>query len=258
LEPGAIACVECGTRIGQPVEAADGSAQGYATSTTTLAPNRNTLSYQEDRNSRRFEASLTDSAMHGLGDVFGELFARAGTARVTQPNGARTFIKDVVIDETKQLPPVPLPDAEPVQVAPEASAQKPPVDKERILRIFSVNGETLELTDNRLKATTAADYYRRLSYLVLYANELHGRPVTPRADLTTILKEAKVYDTNCRTWLKKKDGFTVDQEDRLKLNARAREHAVRAIDDALNTSMADEWNPDTKATKNRATRKKKA
>jgi len=73
-----------------------------------------------------------------------------------------------------------------------------------------------------------------------------------------ILKEAKVYDTNCRTWLTKKNGFTVDTEDRLKLNAAAREQAVRALDDALNTSLADEWNPDSRTVKTRAPRKKKA
>jgi predicted amidophosphoribosyltransferase len=69
LEPGAVACVECGTRIGTPVDATDGMP---TFATAAPASNRNTLNYQEDRNSRRFEASLTDSAMHGLGDVFAE------------------------------------------------------------------------------------------------------------------------------------------------------------------------------------------
>jgi len=40
--------------------------------------------------------------------------------------------------------------------------------------------------------------------LFLYANELHGRPTTPKDDLVVLLKDAKVYDTNCRTWLKQK------------------------------------------------------
>ncbi|PYT25592.1 MAG: hypothetical protein DMG57_24815 [Acidobacteria bacterium] len=116
LEPGAIACVECGTRIGQPVEATDSIA-----ATQTLPPNRNTLSYQEDRNTRKFEASLTDSAMHGLGDVFGELFAQRGLGRaITQPNGRTRLRNDVVLEDLKQLPPA----------APSAAEQAElPVDK---------------------------------------------------------------------------------------------------------------------------------
>ena len=57
----------------------------------------------EDRNSRSFEASLTDSAMHGLGDVFGELFAQRGVGRATTPGGQRSLIKDTAGDNTKQL-----------------------------------------------------------------------------------------------------------------------------------------------------------
>jgi hypothetical protein len=261
LEPGAVACVQCGTRVGQPVDETNGTAAAQAHPAPSAIPaNRNTLTYHEDRNSRRFEASLTDSAMHGLGDVFGELFAQRGVGRLVQPGPGRTLVKDVVIDENKQLSPAAPAQPEQTQ-APAAEtngAPKPPAEKERILKILSVNGETLELTDNRLKATTAADYYRRLTYLVLYAHELHGRAVTPRAAVVAILKEAKVYDTNCRTWLTKKNGFTVDSDDRFKLIAGAREQAIKALDDALNPTLTDEWHPDNKPTKTRAPRKKKA
>ncbi len=168
LELGAMACVECGMRIGQSVNGANGNATHAHQVASAIPANRNTLTYHEDRNSRRFEASLTDSAMNGLSDVFGELFAQRGVGRVTPPGGARSFIKEVVIDDTKQLPPAPSTEPEQQQAIPETNgAQKPATDRDRILRIFSVTADTLELTDNRLKATTAADYYRRLTYMVL-------------------------------------------------------------------------------------------
>src|SRR6266516_4317429 len=66
LEPAGLACVECGTRIGETVDPGEGA----STVAATQPANRNTLSYHEDRSSRRFEASLTDNAMNGLGDVF--------------------------------------------------------------------------------------------------------------------------------------------------------------------------------------------
>ena len=90
LEPGALACVECGTRIGAPVEATDGTP---TVQRRRLPRTRNTLSYQEDRNSRRFEASLTDSAMNGLGDVFGELFAQRGVGRTLSHSNGRNLPK---------------------------------------------------------------------------------------------------------------------------------------------------------------------
>ena len=165
LEPGAMACVECGTRVGQPVDGADGTATQTHPVASTIPVNRNTLSYHEDRNSRRVEASLTDAAMHGLGDVFGELFAQRGVGRVTPPGVPRTFIKDVVLDETKQLPPAPPSNDNHQTTSTRESSTTPVTDKNRILKFFAANGEMLELTDNRLKTTTAADYCRRLTYL---------------------------------------------------------------------------------------------
>lgn len=256
LEPGAIACVECGTRIGDdPVDPSNGA----TTSSHPVPPNRNNLSYREDRNSRHFEASLTDSAMHGLGDVFAELFAQRGVGRVVQHGALRTFAKDTVIEEAKQLPPsTPTGTEQQPTVSEPSTEPTPSTDQERVLKIFSANGETLELIDNRLKATTAADYYRRLTYLLLYAHELHGRASTPKSELIRVLKEAKVYDSNCRVWLKQKKGFTSDGEDRLKLIASAREQAVKTLDEILDGNIQDQWNPDNRTMKPRKPNKKKA
>jgi hypothetical protein len=253
LEPRAVACVECGTRVGQPVET---SHDGVIASTPAPPPNRNTLSYSEDRNSRKFEASLTDSAMHGLGDVFGELFAQRGVGRVALAAGTRTLIRDVVTGETRQLAAA-LPEPEEIVIPAKKTAQS--VEKDKLLNIFTVNAETIELADNRLKAKSAADYYKRLTYLFIYAQDLLlGHVLAPKSELVVVLKEAKVYDANCRFWLKQKKGFTVDAEDRMKLITGAREQAVKALDEILDTNLVDGWNPDTKSAKPRAAKKKAA
>ncbi len=251
LEPGAVACVECGTRVGQPVESFQ---DGAIANTPAPPPNRNTLSYSEDRNSRKFEASLTDSAMHGLGDVFGELFAQRGVGRVALPAGTRTLIRDVTTGETKQLAA-----ALPEEIVIPANKTAQSVEKDKLLNIFTVNGESIELAENRLKAKSAADYYKRLTYLFIYAHDLLlGHALAPKNELVVVLKEAKVYDANCRFWLKQKKGFTVDAEDRMKLIAGAREQAAKALDEILDTNLVDGWNPDTKSSKPRATKKKAA
>jgi hypothetical protein len=180
--------------------------------------------------------------MHGLGGVFAELFAHRGIGRVTThhpPNGK----EEVVIDAMHQLPE---PSGPPAAPAATTSADVPVTDKERILKLFSTNGDQLELIDNRLKAKSGRDYQRRLTYLTLYGHEVHGRTSLPRSDLTTILKSAKVMDSNARAWLAKKVGFTVDGDDRLKLIVGAREEAVTFLNEIADPNVADEWNPDTK------------
>jgi hypothetical protein len=258
LEPGATACVECGTRIGQPVEAANGTAQGAASSVSALPANRNTLTYNEDRNSRRFEASLTDSAMHGLGDVFGELFAQRGVGRtITQTAGKTLLRNDVTLDDLKQLPPAPPPVVE--QEDMNKTAAPAPPDRDRVLKIFSTKGEALELTDNRLKAKNGADYLRKLTYLFIYAHECHGRPSTTEHDVKAMLRAAKMWDGsgNANRWLNKRIGIVSEGDDRVKLNATGREDAQKSLNAILDASIPDEWNPDKASTKPKATKKKK-
>lgn len=259
LEPGAAACVECGTKLGQPIDAANGTSTQSSPLIAAIPVNRNTLSYNEDRNSRRFEASLTDSAIHGLGDVLGGFFAQRGVGRSTPPGGVRTIVSDTIIDETKQLPAsvVGVPEQHEPQAAPSMNAALTGnSERDRLLKVFALEGELLELADNRLKAKNASDYYKRLTYLFIYAQEiLLGRSSTPRTELATVLKAAKVYDSNCRAWLGQRKGFTVDAEDRLKLITGAKEQAVKTLDEALDTSIEDVWNPDTRTVK---ARKKKA
>ena len=260
LELGAVACVECGTRIGQPIDGANGTSASTHSAAPEIPVNRNTLHYQEDRNSRRFEASLTDSAIHDLGDVFGELFAQRGVGRTILPGGGRSSTKDAVIEESKQLPPGAPKEPEqqtPQQSAPSTNgAPKENPEKERLLKIFRLEGEVLELTDNRLKAKTAAGFYKRLTHLFIYAQEvLLGRSSAPKAELVTVLRDAKVYDANCRFWLKQRQGFTVDDEDRMKLIVGAREQAQKTLNEALDNNVPDEWNPDTRTKKPRAKKK---
>jgi hypothetical protein len=136
----------------------------------------------------------------------------------------------------------------------DAAAVHPDVaDKTRIMRLFHVDGTTLELKDNRLKAETGADFLRRLAYLFLYAHECHGRTNTPKADLIKMLDAAKILDNsgNARRWLARKKGFNQDEDDNLKLTQPGREAAIKYLNEALNPEIADQWNPDKKTTRKR-------
>jgi len=262
LEPGAVACVECGTRLGQPGDAVRPSG---LVDTPSLSPNRNTLSYSEDRNSRKFDASLTDSAMHGLGDVLGEFFAQRGVGVVRNPVQTPRFSRQGEIVAPQALPA----GVEAQQAAETARTiiDEPPVvdesaaaEKVKLSKVFTLKGQSFELSDNRLKAVSARDYVRRLTYLFIYAHEVYGHPHPTEASVRAILQSAKSWDAsgNANTWLKKRIGIADENEDQLKLTAPGREGAIATLKDAHDTNVADTWNPDKSAPKQRGTRKKKA
>ena len=255
LEPDAGACVECGTLVGS-VPSGNGKSAPRSTGGAQpagLPANRNTITWREDRNSRNFQASLTDASMQTVGGFFGELFAnRIGKP---QPGTNRLFSRehnDIKI--THQLP---APEPETHQPPPPPPQHAETDDKVRIGKLFRENGQTLNLIDRRLKAKNAQDAIRRLTYLFLYANELHGRFSTLRTDVIAVLKEGKIWDSNASTWLKKKIGFKVDTEERMELLGEGRDDAKKYLVEALDPSIADDWTPDKKGSVKRAPRKKK-
>jgi hypothetical protein len=256
LEPSAAACVECGAKVGEPGT--------FSTQSGDEVPSgRNTLSFQEDKNTRKFDASLTDSAMQALGSVFGDLFAQRGTVRAAQqfpilpPTQSPTF-------EAGRLPAPPPAIAPDEPTIPPADVTTTPVteanpDKVGVLRIFSSNGDKLELMDNRLKASNASDYVRRLTYLFLYAHECHGRMSVAEQDLNALIQTAKMMDPsgNARTWIRKRIGIADEGEGRLKLTFKGREDAQNALRNAVDTNIPDVWNPDKVPPKPKGTKAKK-
>lgn len=254
LEPSAIACVECGTRVGQSAEHPENEVSLVSAG---VQPLRNTLSYQETRSNRTFQASLSDAAIQGLGEVLGDFFVQRGAVRPHHQTPPAT---------KKELALQPSPSAQTgsgtngnTQHAPEPPpVGDAPPDRSRILRLFHANDDALELTDNRLKAKSGSDFLRRLTYLFLYAHELHGRRSVPYEQLRTILRSAKAWDGsgNAQRWIAKRVGLAEDGEDRLKLTAKGREDAVKALNEALDSNIQDDWNPDKKVPRKLGPRKK--
>lgn len=243
LEPAAVACVECGTVVGQGAE--------ITVAEPGLAANRNTISFQEDRNSRTFSASLTDHAVGGLSDALADFFLhRGGRPAVTPRTG---FNREIVIDQPPALPPGQDPTPPP--------APQIPVSGDKVLlgKIFRETGQAINLIDRRLKAKNGQDFVKRLTYLLLYSHELHGRPSTLRTDVIAALKEGKCWDSNASHWLNKNIGFKpVGEDDRLELLGEGRDGAKKYLVEIHDDGTADDWNPDKKVKTKRAPRTKKA
>lgn len=128
----------------------------------------------------------------------------------------------------------------------------------RIGKIFHAKGNTLELVDNRVKAVNLSDYVRRLTYLSLYAHECHGRFSTKEDDIVTLLKASKAWDKsgNSRRWLTKRVLIKDDGEDAIKLTGPG--EAIKILNQALDPTVEDKWNPDFNKPKPRGSRKKKS
>jgi hypothetical protein len=252
LEPGAAACVECGSKVGEVVSSSGTTAVG---SQTTIASNRNTLSYREDRGSRLFDASLTDHAMEGLGAVLGELFVQRGQVRASIA-ARQSILESPTLEAQTELPLLPAAIVAPV--IPTQTEPKAPISEiaGQIATFFTADGDRLELIDNRLKASNQSDYVRRLTVLFLYAHEVLGRSSTSEDEIKAVLKESKVWDRagNAAKWLKKRIGLADTGEDRLKLTAPGRDEAKKALAQAVDPNIQDAWNPDKQVSKPRASR----
>ena len=255
LEHAAKACVECGTLVGQGNHAPSVNGVSNAEPPQAMPANRNTITYREDRNSKDFQASLSDASMQSVGTVLADVFAQRGVGRVA-PHSQHTFTKESpVIDALKSIA---APENNDEHDSPETHQTPPPAPElTNIARLFRATGDTLELIEHRLKAKSGMDYVRRLTYLFLFAHELHGRAWVPQAQVFAILKEGKVMDANARFWVKKKNGFRIDGEDRFQLLEAGRDDAKKALADAIDSNIQDDWNPDKKTAQKRGPRKKK-
>lgn len=208
FEPGAAACVKCGLRVGQ--RSTSVSQDGHV-GTHQIAPNRNTISYHEDRSSRRLDASLTNDAMQGIGGVLGDFFIQRGSARAIAARQA--MMEPQLIEAQTELPLLPAGPAKVLPLtAPATSLQPVFRTAEELGELFTTDGERLELSDNRLKASNQSDYLRRLTYFFLYAHECQGRASITEDDLKTVLRENKVWDRagNAAKWLKRRIGIAND------------------------------------------------
>jgi hypothetical protein len=255
LEAGAVACVECGARVGEIQLHANDSPSSASLRTLGL----NTIIFREDKNSRSLEASLSDIALQGIGDSFGGLFLQRGAIR--PPSNGRLFNRNTELINAKGLPASTSDDA--VQEDRDTSNNEQPAaslsDQARIDKIFRMTGDSLELVDNRVKATNLSDYVRRLTYLFLYAQECYGHTSTRENDVVELLKTSKAWDKsgNSRRWLTKRVLIKDEGDEAIKLTEPGREEAVKILNQALDPSVEDKWNPDFNKPKPRGIRKKK-
>jgi len=251
LEPGAKACVMCGTPVGGGSPSAGAPVVGGSL--------MNTLELQEDTKSRSLRISFTDSAIANIGEAVSQLAfnrvmqrgVRPSSHQVQddgyrQPNLLRAATE--IVDGSGAS------DAAPAIPAPPAVAQG---DAARIQEIFEAEGEEFRLEEHRLKADSRAEYARRLGYLYLYAHELAGRKPIPVAQVHGMLDANKVSDSNTRFDFAHKMSVEI-QGDMVRLKKEGREKAIAILDEILNGDMTQAgWTPESQSPAAKSTDPKK-
>lgn len=240
LEPGAIVCVECGTRLDeqQPTRGATHIRNGAV----------NSIRLEETRTSRSFEARFTDGAVDSLSTPIAAILGR-GISNPNKPTRAGFLsgqgstpepiaLSDEVPDDDDVI------DVDPASVT-NSPAQLDTVkdsDRDRLHRLFDFQGEQLTLKDSRIKAVGKGDFVERLSCLFLYGHEVAGRPDVPRLALTAALTDAGVFDGHARSWIANTNHLIRnDNAGLLRLSVPGREKAIETLNRIDDPSITVTW-----------------
>ena len=230
-------CLFCGTAI--PDEEKLTSASSSTSKTTSQIHWKQQKSKYEEAS---LDAELTDVAFSYLGGPLGSLITNSlDTGKLA--NGRPPRNGNVASTNQLALP----------GTTPESHTEKSEdvvdttftdnkqptlsmnTDQAKLKRIFRLEGEEghqFRLVETRLKAAGQLDYTKRLTYLVLYANELENRPLTPRIDLNAILDKNAVRDANYSGWFTNSGDLDRDG-DTVGLTASGREMAIKTLNEVL-------------------------
>jgi hypothetical protein len=232
LEPGARACVECGTPVGDGVPAgADGRPR------EAIAPNR--IRLEETRTSRSLDVSVTDAAVEHLSEPLSAFLA--GGLRDAQASRRRQDRR--VADQIAEQMALPVGDDDAIEVAgevivpparPGPGPATPSGDRERLRRLFKYDGDRLVLQDKRLKANTKIEFFGRLTCLFLYAHELEGRDEVPYESLREALSAVGVWGADTRRWLEVTPDLMPTDGKTVSLSIQGKERAVAALNSIHN------------------------
>lgn len=239
LDPKARFCVNCGTPVGEgnpkPVELSNGSAR---------EPSHNIIEFNEDAKSRRFHAEVSDKAIDSISQPLALFF---GTRIVKQVNSGQRQVNNTDTASTENNDDIKIPEGENHPVIDGTKVISVKSDLDVLHQIFRRTSDNkLKLSDPRLKQKdTQRDFVKRLTVLFLYAHELEGMESVPRDDWNALLTDAKVYDSNARSWLNTTDLLDLD-ENSIRLSLPGRDFARTVIKEYLDPQVEGTWSLESK------------
>jgi len=238
LDPNARFCVSCGTPSGE------GNSIQTERTNHGSGSSHNIIEFSEDAKSRHFRAEVSDTAINSVSQPLA-LFLGTRIGKQANRSPRQTSNLDDVIIEGADSVSVYDDDSHPVIEG--AKALPISSDLEILRRIFRRTSDNkLKLSDSRLKQQDSQrDFVKRLTVLFLFAHELEGQEAVPRTDLNAALSDAKVYDSNARTWMNNTNLIDID-ENSIRLTVPGRDYARKVLGEYLDPQIEGTWSLESK------------
>lgn len=229
-------CVYCGEEIGQ----------------RNATVNMNTIEFSETETGRKFKASFTDTVGQSISDSFGMILANKVGSRKTISSPQSSINGNFQPVKTEDA------DAEVINEQSEiaVSTTGSTTELEQLKKIFKEDGENISLLETRLKATSKRDYGIRLALVFLYYKHLLGIDNVPRSNLTAILKDASVEDSNFRYWLRNNPLIGVSNN-LVHIKAPGKDKAKKYLTEIFDSEIKDKWQIGTTSKVGRKPKKQK-
>ncbi len=208
LYPDSKICISCG----QSVVETDGS--------------MNTIEFSESKNARSFKANFSDTVGESIAGALGLIL----NDKMSSHSKRQHLLGSVPQAVSSSS----------IEITDTIATEVIDNDLVAMNKIFKNNNGAITLKETRLKATSKRDAYIRLTLLFVYYQELSGRDEILRSDLTSIMNDASLNDSNWRTWLVKNNLVGV-KDNKVEIKAPGREKAKEIMAEVLNSEIEDKW-----------------
>lgn len=227
----ARACIQCGMLIPERT-----NNEQYHMEVPSVLPGYSRLKIHETPDVRDLDLVVANEAIEHIKDFFPPLAGNRSLGQFKRPLDHQTQQTDLVevTSEVSSSPPQ-LPVAKSIHPLSEHTAEQ------RIWEIFKERDGKLVQEIIDLKATSKKDYIIRLVSLYLYAQESRGEEKVLRKELSKILDEANVKDTNFSVYINK-SGIRRENET-LRLTSEARSRTQQYISAILDPNEPKGWLP---------------
>lgn len=238
LDSKARFCVSCGTPVG-----VGNGVQTEHNSRPSKGLSLNIIEFSEDAKSRRFRAEVSDTAIDTVSQPLALFLGTRIGKQVNRSQQQVSNLEDSIAEGPDDIREY---EGDSHQVIEGTKALTVNADQNVLQRIFRrTTDNKLKLNDSRLKQNSQREFVKRLTVLFLFAHELEGQEAVLKTDWIATLSDAKVYDSNARTWMNQND--LIDQEGNLiRLALPGREYARKVLNEYLDPQIESTWSIESK------------
>ncbi|MCP9612762.1 zinc ribbon domain-containing protein [Coprobacter tertius] len=233
-----IRCKECGETLIQKAKVCINCGKYLKESDSS---SMNTIEFSETKNSRSFKASFTDTVGGCIGEAVGLIINNK------LPNKVAVF-KQKELASPEIIPHINNDDEEIMAVVIDD-------ELEQLNQVFRKSNGKITLQETRLKAKSKRDAGIRLTLMFMYYQYKLGTEEILRSDLTNIMRDASLEDSNWRYWLVNNNLVGV-KDDKVELKAPGRDAAKEFLLEIMNSEIEDKWKLGTSSRSTRKTKKK--